>query len=100
MLIGLNGHMVFPPDIPVSGIGVYSFNLLSAMAEQKLSERISDDFIIFSTRSGRMRWKNKDMPFIFSFSFLPTWKNIIRILWEQFILPVHICKKKFQFSIL
>lgn len=98
MLIGLNGHMVFPPDIPVSGIGVYSFNLLSAMAEEKISEGFSDDFIIFSTRSGRMRWKN--MPFVFSFSSLPTWKNIIRIFWEQFILPVHILKKKFQFSIL
>lgn len=92
MIIGVNGHMVFPPDIPVSGIGGYSFNLLSAMAEQKILEGFFDDFIIFSTRQGRMRWKN--MPFVFSFSSLPTWKNIIRILWEQCILPVHIYKKK------
>jgi len=84
--------MVFPPEIPVSGIGLYSFNLLSAMAEQNISEVFSDDFIIFSTRRGRLRWKH--MPFMFSLSSLPTWKNIIRIFWEQCILPVHIYKKK------
>ncbi len=92
MIIGVNGHMVFPPEIPVSGIGLYSFNLLSAMAEQNISEVFSDDFIIFSTRRGRLRWKH--MPFMFSLSSLPTWKNIIRIFWEQCILPVHIYKKK------
>ena len=94
MIIGVNGHMVFPPDMPVSGIGLYSFNLLSAMAEQKILEGFTDDFLIFSTGRGRLRWKH--MPFTFSLSPLPTWKNIIRIFWEQCILPVHIYKKKFS----
>lgn len=92
MIIGVNGHMVLPPDMPVSGIGLYSFNLLSAMAEQKVLEGCTDDFIIFSTGRGRLRWKH--MPFMVSLSPLPTWKNIIRIFWEQCILPVHIYKKK------
>jgi len=87
--IAINAHMVFPPYIPMSGIGFYSFNLISALSRQM----VHDDFIIFSTPEGRLRW-SQSLPFDFCSVRLPTWKNLVRIFWEQLILPVELLKKK------